>query len=83
MALGELYLARGKTLMAEQTLTSFIDSGTPHSYWLARAYIVLADAYKADGKKHLAKEYLESLRDNYPGNEPDIRQMVSNRLSRL
>lgn len=83
VALGELYLARGKTLMAEQTLTSFIDSGTPHSYWLARAYIVLADAYKADGKKHLAKEYLESLRDNYPGNEPDIRQMVSNRLSRL
>ena len=64
-------------------MTDFTDAGTPHEYWLARGFIVLADVYTAQGKGYLAKEYLISLRDNYPGDESDIKQMISSRLKKL
>ncbi|MCM1152898.1 MAG: tetratricopeptide repeat protein [Muribaculum sp.] len=78
--LGEYYIKDGKPAKAESLLTAFVDSGTPHMYWLARGYIALADAYSAMGRKDLARQYLESLRENYPGDEADIRKMIQSRL---
>lgn len=83
VALGEYLLKQKKASKAESVLTSLIDSGTPHTYWLARGYIALADAYIAQGKQYIARQYLESLRDNYPGKESDIRKMINSRLSGL
>ena len=78
--LGEFYLAEGRLSDAESLLVEFTDEGTPHQYWLARGFIVLADVYAAQGKASLAKEYVKSLRDNYPGTEPDIHDMINQRL---
>ena len=78
--LGELYLADARLSDAESLLVGFTDEGTPHQYWLARGFIVLADVYAAQGKTSLAKEYVKSLRDNYPGSEPDIHDMINQRL---
>ena len=50
------------------------------AYWLARGFISLAEAYHADGNDYLAVEYLKSLRDNYPGDEPDIREAIDSRI---
>lgn len=83
VCLAEYYVKSKQYGKAEKLLTDFVDSGTPHSYWLARGYIALADVYAANGKKYLARQYLESLRDNYPGNESDIADMVARRLARL
>ena len=83
VALGELLLKNKRYEEAEQLMTDFTDAGTPHEYWLARGFIVLADVYTAQGKGYLAKEYLISLRDNYPGDESDIKQMISSRLKKL
>lgn len=83
VALGELYLASGNPGKAVELLSSFTEGGTPHQYWLARAYITLADAYTSQGKKGTANEYLKSLRDNYPGNEADIQEMIDSRLKKL
>lgn len=83
VALGETLLKEKKYKDGEKALTTFIDSGTPHSYWLARGYIALADIYKTQGKNYLSRQYLESLRDNYPGNEKDIKNMISSRLKNL
>ena len=58
-------------------------SGTPHSYWLARGFILLSDIYAAQGKKFEAREYLNALRENYPGSESDIFMMIDSRLSSL
>ena len=80
VALADSYLAAKQWQKAASLMEKFTESGTPHNYWLARGYINLADAYKAMGKKSLATEYLRSLRDNYPGGEADIRQMIEDRL---
>lgn len=60
-----------------------VDSGTPHAYWLARTFILLSDIYAAQGKTFEAREYLNSMRRNYPGTESDIFQMIDSRLSEL
>ena len=64
-------------------MNALIDSATPHTYWLARAFILLSDIYVAQGKTYEAREYLRSLRDNYPGSETDIFQMIDQHLSTL
>jgi len=82
VALGQYLLDKGRTDEAERILTSFTDEGSPHEYWLARGFITLADVYHKKGKDYLAVEYLKSLRDNYPGKELDIHDMISTRLKK-
>lgn len=83
VTLGEYYLAEKKYSDAERVLDRLIDSGTPQAYWLARGYIVLADVAAAQGNKYVARQYLTSLKSNYPGNEKDIQDMISSRLKKL
>lgn len=68
---------------AETLLLEVVDAGSDDNYWLARAYILLADTYDAQGKDYLARLYLETLRDNYPGTEREITDMIDNRLKTL
>ncbi len=82
VALGQYYLDNGAVGDAEKVLTEFTDAGSPHEYWLARGFIALADVYHTRGKDYLAVEYLKSLRDNYPGKELDIHDMITTRLSK-
>ena len=82
VTLGQHYLDNGNVSEAEKVLTAFTDEGTPHEYWLARGFIALADVYHTRGKDYLAVEYLKSLRDNYPGKELDIHDMITTRLDK-
>jgi TolA-binding protein len=66
---------------ALKQVNSLIDSNTPHEYWLARGFILLSDIKRRQGDTFEANEYLRSLRDNYPGEEADIFQMINTRLS--
>lgn len=67
---------------AEQLLDRFIDTGTIHSYWLARAFVLLSDVYAQTDRKVEAREYLISLKNNYKESE-EINQMIEQRLSQL
>lgn len=78
--LAESYFNAGNLAQAETNAHALIDSGTPHNYWIARAFILLSDIYNKEGKEFEAREYLKSLRDNYPGSEPDIFEMINQRL---
>lgn len=81
--LAESYNDGGERDKARRQVEALIDSATPHTYWLARAFILLSDIYAAEGKTFEAREYLNSLRDNYPGTETDIFQMIDARLSKM
>ncbi|MEG0012075.1 MAG: tetratricopeptide repeat protein [Muribaculaceae bacterium] len=81
--LAELYFNAGNMKEAERTLNNFIDEGTPHQYWLARGFILLSDIYKKKGDNFEAREYLETLKSNYPGKESDIFIMINDRLKTL
>jgi TolA-binding protein len=68
---------------AEAEILDFIKSGTPHAYWMARGFILLADVYIARGDRFQARQYLESLQHNYKGNDDDIRPMINERMPQL
>lgn len=79
----EALFATGKLAKAREAAQKFVESGSPHAYWVARGFILLSDIYKADGKEFEAREYLEALRDNYPGKETDIETMIEERLKTM
>lgn len=83
VALGEYYVNNKDYEKAEKTLLDFTDAGTPHHYQLARGFIVLADVYSGMDRKSLSKEYLQSLKENYPGKESDIQKAIEKRLKEL
>lgn len=82
VALGQYYIDSRQYANAQKELLAFTDKGTPHYYWLARGYIALADAYAAENNMATAREYMRALRDNYPGKESDIKEMINLRLNK-
>lgn len=79
--LAESILSRGDAKGAESAINRFIDSKPQQEYWLARGFVVLSDALRAQGKTFEADQYLKTLRDNYPGKQPDIYLMIDERLN--
>ena len=67
---------------AEQTINDLIDASTPHTYWLAKSFLTLADVYYKQGNTAQAREYLQSLKKNYPGKEKDIQDGIESRLNK-
>ena len=59
-----------------------IEVSTPHTYWLARSFVLLADVYMKLGRNLDAKQYLLSLKQNYQADD-DIAGMIESRLEKL
>lgn len=78
----EMMIKSGDYAAARKRMEQFADEGTPHEYWLARGYIVLAEAIHAQGNNSLAKQYLEALQENYPATDDDINTMINSRLKK-
>lgn len=72
----------GKYQEAEQQLIKAIDEGISRPYWLARAFVLLSDAYKAQERTVEAMQTLESLKANYK-EEDDILMMIEERIERM
>lgn len=82
-SLAQSYFDSGETALARKQAEALTGSGTPHAYWLARGFVLLSDVYASEGKTFEAREYLNALRSNYPGNETDIFDMIDTRLAKL
>lgn len=76
------YYDTGDKEKAEAEVFDFANKGTSHQYWLARSFIVLADIYESGKEYFQAKQYLQSIVENYKGKD-DIQDMVKGRLRSL
>ena len=80
--LAQLYYNIKQYDNAEKEVLDYINVSTPHSYWLARSFILLADVYIKSEKYIEAKQYLISLRQSYQAKD-DIAAMIEERLNTL
>ena len=80
--LSRMQYEMGNLKGAEQTVNALIDAGTPHSYWLAKSFLTLADVYYKQGNVTQAREYVQSLKSNYPGKEKEIFNEIDARLKK-
>ena len=80
--LADHYFRSGKSDQAEAEVFRLIESSTPHQYWLARGFILLADIYIAKDDAFQAKQYLQSLQNNYKGND-EIASMIQERFTKI
>ena len=80
--LAQLYYDNKDDKNAETVLMNFIENGTPHQYWLARGFILLADIYIRQGDDFQARQYLTSVQNNYKGDD-EIAAMIEDRLGKL
>lgn len=74
---------QGKYKEVKSLMTKVTDKGSTNPYWLARAFILLADSYSKLGDKATAKAYLESVKSSYDQHDDGILEMVNNRLASL
>ena len=80
--LAQYYYDRNELDKAEKELMNFIEKSTPHQYWLARGFVLLSDVYIRKGDESQARLYLNSLKNQYKGND-EIAGMIEERLNRL
>lgn len=66
----------------EKEILEYIETGTPHSYWMARSFILLSDLYTTLGRQMEAKQYLLTLQNNYSGND-DISTLIKERMNKI
>ena len=81
--LARLEMERGNYKGAEERVDQILDSGTPQTYWIGKTYILLSDILVKENRSSAAREYLESLKKNYPGKEKDIFSDIDARLKAL
>ena len=67
---------------AEQTINELIEAHTPHTYWLAKSFLTLADVYYKQNKVADARGTLQDLKSSYPGKEKDIFNEIETRLNK-
>lgn len=80
--LAQLYFDQGQTGKAEKEVLDYIETSTPHAYWLARSFVLLSDVYMKLGRELDAKQYLLSLQQNYQADD-DIAGMIQTRLAKM
>jgi TolA-binding protein len=79
----DLLYRQDKLTEAEQVITEFIDQNTPHQYWMARVFLLLADISIKKGDLLQARGTLLGLKDYYTIDDDGILDEVRSRLDAL
>jgi TolA-binding protein len=79
----ELLYKKGQTAEAEKVINEFIDKNTPHQFWMARMFLLLADISIKKGDSLQAIATLRGLKDNYPIDSDGILDEVRAKLDSL
>lgn len=77
--IAEALFRQGDLQESEAEIMSFAQMNTSQQYWLAKAFLLLADIYVKQGDDFQAEQYLLSLQANYHAND-DIAPAINERL---
>ncbi len=81
--LAEIQFNLGNLEKAESEVFSFSEKNTPHSYWLAKSFILLSDIYSKKEDSFQAKATLQSVIDGYAIPDDGIIDLASAKLNTL
>jgi len=79
----EILLLKGNIAEAENVINDFINANTPHQYWMAKAFLLLADINIKKGDVVFARATLQGLKDNYSITNDGILDEVQTKLDSL
>jgi TolA-binding protein len=70
--IAEIYFKKDELKQAEDQSWDVIKKKPSSDYWIAKSYLLIADIYEAQGDYFQAKATLQSVLDNYKGNDDII-----------
>ena len=73
----------GNDSIAEEIIYDFAQSSTPHAYWLAKSYILLAQIYFDEEDIFSAKHTLQSVLSNYDNETDGIKDEAQDKLTAI
>jgi len=79
----QILFMKGNFEDAENIIYEFIDQNTPHQYWMARMFLLLADISIEKGDEFQARATLQSLKDYYQVNDDGILDEVNAKLDQI
>jgi TolA-binding protein len=79
----ELLYKKDQVAEAEKVITEFINLNTPHQFWMARIFLLLADISIKKGDTLQARATLQSLKDYYSIDNDGILDEVKSKLDTL
>jgi TolA-binding protein len=79
----ELLNKKGRTEEAEKVISEFIGKNTPHQFWMAKVFLLLADISIKKGDNLQARATLQSLKEYYTKTDDGILEEVKTKLDSL
>ena len=79
----EATLAAGDAAAAEKLIFAFAEKGSPHAYWVAKAYIALGDIYVGRDDTFQARATYQSIVDGYSPADDGIVAEAKARIEKL
>jgi len=79
----ELLYKKGSIDESEKIVTQFIDQNSPHQYWMAKMFLLLADISIKKGDNLQARATLQSLKEYYTVTSDGILDEVNEKLSSI
>ena len=79
----EATLAGGDAAAAEKQIFDFAEKGSPHAYWVAKAYIALGDIYVGRDDSFQARATYQSIVDGYSPADDGIVAEAKARIEKL
>jgi TolA-binding protein len=79
----ELLYKKDQIAESEKVVNEFINQNTPHQYWMARIFLLLADISIKKGDTLQARATLQGLKDNYSIDNDGILDEVKEKMASL
>jgi len=79
----EILFKKGSTDESEKIVNQFIGQNSPHQYWMAKMFLLLADISIKKGDTLQARATLQSLREYYTIDNDGILDEVKSKLASL